>query len=156
MPCTNFKPQISRGLLAVSFAFIAFGIVFTILAFQDGNSITNLFPLIFTIYGVIFLIKLYTTVYLLDDDGIKIRDAFSNYAIPYQDVIEAKVRKINLGFRHGTKGRIRSETCADTVFITASKPVKNGKCTIIISPADREKFMGLINERSNLQALVQT
>lgn len=141
---TTFKPKIAKSLILLFFSFIVFGIAFTFIAIKDDKSTSIFFPLIFTIYGTVLLLNTYSTKYELDNSGLKVSSLFGTFEIAYSDIVEVEKRKINYGFRHGTKGRIRAETCADTIFITSSKPIKRQKYVIMISPKNQKEFIRTI------------
>ena len=141
---TIFKPKISRSLISIWFLFIVIGIVFTFIVTKDYKSIMQFFPLIWTIYGIVMMLDFYTTNYQLDDNALKVSSLFNTFDIAFFYFFKVEKRKINYGFRHGTKGRIRAETCSDTIFITSSKPIQRGKYTIMISPKNEAEFINLI------------
>lgn len=139
-----FKPKIGSFMVIVNFVFIVGGLCLLIFTTKEGL-LEYLFPLVFIGIAALVLADIFTTKYQLDNDGIKVSDITSRYSIKYEDITEVKARTINLIFKHGKMGRIRSETCADTLFITSSKPISRNKFTIIISPKDKEGFIKLLS-----------
>lgn len=140
----SFKPKFEKSLILLFFSFIIIGIAFTFIATKGDKSASNFFPLIFTIYGIVMLLIFYSTKYELEYSGLKVSSLFETFKVDYSDIVKIEKRKINYSFRHGTKGRIRAETCADTIFITSSKPIKRQKYVIMISPKNQDEFINKI------------
>ena len=88
---TTFKPKIAKSLILLFFSFVVVGIAFTYIATKEDTSAGNFFPLIFTIYGTVLLLKFYSTKYKLDNSGLKVSSLF----IPIMNILQSKLIKKN-------------------------------------------------------------
>ncbi|WP_230656263.1 PH domain-containing protein [Psychrobacter sp. I-STPA10] len=144
---TTFKPKISKLVVLAYFMFMMCGILMFFSINPEESLAVWLFPLFIVGTSGLLLLETFTLKYQLDNTTLQVSSLLGTIEISLADIVEVKKRKINYIFKHGAKGRIRCETCSDTIFITTSKPIKWEKYTIMISPKNENEFIEFLKRR---------
>ncbi|WP_429249231.1 hypothetical protein [Fusobacterium sp. PH5-29] len=136
-----YKPKLNIGSMILFGSFIIFGLFFTYIFSIKEDSIIKYFPLLWTIYGIIMYWQFLTKKYVLNEDNLFVTFGSNQYTIPYGKIYEITKEKINMGYKHGLRGRkIRAETDSDVLFIKFFDD-KEKKQIMMISPKEQNKFL---------------
>lgn len=133
----RYAVRVSRWLVAMCVMFVLSGLLFVWFNRDCDDVIDRCFPLVFTIYGVLFFVHLRLKKYVVGGTTLDIHSGARWYRIPYGNIIRIEKRSINLLFRHGRRRRIRAEADSRILFITFT-PDGRKERHIMISPVQRE------------------
>lgn len=137
-----YRPRISGGLIFLIALFIIFGLFFLYINRNMERTLERFFPLIFTVYGLLLLVKCLATNYIISDENLKIKSGTREWSILFNNITRIEQRSINLFFRHGVAGgRQRAETAYKNILFITYYDSNNKQQIIMVSPKNQEEFV---------------